>query len=254
MKTFNEKQILKHKTTFAFVAKTMTALSGGSHVYTENELRSSHLKGKDLALFFKALQIPYLDDSQELRFWVYSTDLKALRESFNYTQCDLAKRLGISQPTLCTLEKKDIKHMSDDIIQKVYEFYQHSINKAEVETEVMRLFKKSGLSKAELIKKVDIPRATVYDILSGRIKSTSKQTRHLIEFLKEPMNDDSHPDINRTLTFKGEDVEYIISLINKETTSLESQLQNALAEHNYIKISAIASELNKLSTLKNKIN
>jgi len=337
MKTFNEKQILKHKTTFAFVAKTMTALSRGSHVYTEDELRSSHLEGKDAELFHEALSIPYLDDSQELRFWVYSTDLKALRESFNYTQRELAKHLGISQSVLCHLEKKDIAHISDDIIQKVYEFYQHPINKAintNEESEVMRLFKKSGLSRSKLVKLSGLPYSTVRDILTGRTKSTSKQTRLLIDFLKKPINEDTHfaevrnfcinelsdklkghnrvalakelgvhvsyfskcihdfdhmvsevtPSLERiynyfhsepttvsepvvsigepvrtyvddnvktySFSFSKEQVDLIRSLVDKEIASLELQLQDALAEHDYFKVSAIASELNKLSTLK----
>jgi transcriptional regulator with XRE-family HTH domain len=288
MKTFNEKQILKHKTTFAFVAKTMTALAGGSHVYTEDELRSSHLEGKDAALFFKALRTPYLNNSQELRFWVYSTDLKALRESFNYTQRELAKHLGISPSVLCHLEKKDTRHISDDIIQKVYDFYQHPINKKELKPEVVKPTKKStvedahfaevrrfcinelsdklkGQNRKELAKKFGVSPSYFSKCIHGFDQLCREVTPPLEKiynyFNSEPIEEPvsvkvSEPvNTNHTLTFKDKDAEYIISLIDREIDSFESQLQDALAEHDYFKVSAIAAELNKLSILKeNKLD
>ena len=280
MKTFNEKQILKHKTTFAFVAKTMTALAGGSHVYTEDELRSSHLEGKDAALFFKALRIPYLNNSQELRFWVYSTDLKALRESFNYSQSELSKHLGFSPSVLCHLEKKDTRHISDDVIQKVYEFYQHPINKKEMKTKVVKTIKKStvedahfnevrnfcinelsdklkGVDRIALAREFGISPSYFSKCIHGFDQLCREVTPPLEKIYnyfnsKEPVSVNvSEPvNTNRTLIFKDEDAEYIISLIDREITSLEFQLQDALAELDYSKVSTIAFELNKLSTLK----
>ena len=276
MKTFNEKQILKHKTTFTFVAKAMTALAGGSHIYTENELRTSHLEGKDAELFFKALQIPYLDDSQELRFWIYSTDLKALRESFNYTQRELAKRLGFAQSVLCHLEKKELKHISNNIIQKLYDFYQHPINKKEIKNvsedahfNEVRNFcinelssKLKGQNREALAKKFGVHKTYFskcihdFDNLTNEVTPPLEKIYSYFNSDKHIFSDDIPETINtrHTLTFKDEDAEYIISLIDREIDSFESQLQDALAEHDYFKVSIIASNLNEISTLKKKSN
>jgi transcriptional regulator with XRE-family HTH domain len=244
-----------------------------------------YLEGKDAALFFKALRTPYLNNSQELRFWVYSTDLKALRESFNYTQRELAKHLGFSQSVLCNLEKKNIRHMSDTIIQNVYDFYQHPINKKELKPEVVKPTKKStvvdahfaevrrfcinelsdklkGQNRKELAKKFGVAPSYFSKCIHGFDQLCREVTPPLEKIYNYFNNEEpvsikiSEPvNTNRTLTFKGEDAEYIISLIDREIDSFESQLQDALAEHDYFKVSAIAAELNKLSILKeNKLD
>lgn len=62
--------------------------------------------------------------------WVNSTDLKAKRLEFNFpTQKSLAIELGVNPATICRLEKKDTKKISDTFLMRYYDFLNDELNK-----------------------------------------------------------------------------------------------------------------------------
>ncbi len=84
--------------------------------------------------FAKAIQednsVELSMDTFNAKKWALETDLKAKRQEFNYSsQVELAQTLGVDSSTICRLENKNLNHISDRLIRKIYDFYQDELNK-----------------------------------------------------------------------------------------------------------------------------
>lgn len=82
-----------------------------------------------------------------IRKWIQETDLRELRKKFNYvSQGELASVLGVDASVVCRLEGKKIDHVSDQTLQKYYDFLNDELN--------VKISKKKDLSSKILKTKV----------------------------------------------------------------------------------------------------
>lgn len=140
-----------------------------------------------------------------IRKWIAETDLRELRKKFNYaSQGELASALGVDASVVCRLEGKKLDHVSDQTLQKYYDFLNDELN--------VKINKKNDLSSKILKTKIR-GKINVSDVDYDKAYAWY-QNFDLKAWLND--NDMSYKDLIIRLGYKPSSISLLSSFINRK--------------------------------------